>query len=68
MLATINEARELAEADMGVRMRELATGPTPACPEMYVVERAVTGVPTASPSGSNRSESTASSGPRGGAR
>ena len=36
-VATINEGRELAEDDKRVRMRELAPGPTPPCPEIYVV-------------------------------
>jgi hypothetical protein len=44
-VATINEAREIAEDDMRVRMRELATGPTPDCPESYVVwARGIDGV------------------------
>ncbi len=44
-VATINEAREIAEDDMRVRLRELATGPTPACPEVYLVwARGIDGV------------------------
>ena len=42
---TINEARELADDDMRVRMDELETGSTPACPEVYLVwARGIDGV------------------------
>jgi len=44
-VAKINEARELAEDDMRVRMGELETGTAPACPESYVVwARGIDGV------------------------
>jgi hypothetical protein len=44
-IATINEARELVEDDMRVRIDNLVIGPTPACPEIYVVwARGIDGV------------------------
>jgi hypothetical protein len=44
-VTTINEAQELVDDDMRVRMDELETGSTPACPEVYVVwARGIDGV------------------------
>ena len=37
VVATINEAREIAKSDMRRRMRDLEAGESPACPESYMV-------------------------------
>ena len=37
VVVSINEAREIVESDMRVRMRDLEAGKTPACPERYMV-------------------------------
>jgi hypothetical protein len=37
LASTIGEAREIAESDMRVRMRDLERGKTPACPAVYTL-------------------------------
>lgn len=37
VVASIREAREIADDDMRIRMRDLEQGETPACPERYMV-------------------------------